>query len=633
MRWTRRTTVLLAVLALLGGLAACSRQPSPDSAVAKFLDGWRSGQFPADLTIISADGGPLAGADVSGKIKALAGDLAAIKPTLKAEKATVNKNDATAPVDVTWPIGGVSWSYQSTLRLRYVKDKWQPIWEPAVVAPQLNDGDKLQLKSAPAKRGDILDGSGQQIFTMQNVVDVGIDPGQLKGNLPAVVAAMDAAFKSVHVDVDLSDLPARVQAAKSGDFVEVVLLRDNVYQQIRPKIHELDGTVFHASTRPLGLTSTFARALLGTVSEVTKERMDKNPGKYQLGDLVGFGGLNEAYDDQLRGTPGITVSVPGKPNEADRILFQHAAVDGKPLKTTIDVKTQNAADAALAASAQPASLVAIRISDGAILAVANGPGPVNLDLALTAQVPPGSMFKAITATNLLDAGKITVNTPVPCTDSLNVNGRIFKNAEGEVPGTYPLHHDFAVSCNTAFASLAPQLGPTGLKDTAASLGIGVPWQLGIDAFTGKVSANGDQAEQAAAAFGQGTTLVSPVVMASCAAALARGQFKQPHLLTDPAPAKPAPDGPALKQSTIDAMHQMMREVVTDGTGKGVKGVPGAPISGKTGTAEHDNNDPTKTHSWFMGFRGDVAFAVFVQDGGMSTAAAVPDAGKFFTALG
>ena len=66
------------------------------------------------------------------------------------------------------------------------------------------------------------------------------------------------------------------------------------------------------------------------------------PGRYQLGDLVGFGGLQEAYDDQLRGTSGVTVSVPGKPNEADKILFQHPPVDGKPLKTTIDIRTQNA---------------------------------------------------------------------------------------------------------------------------------------------------------------------------------------------------------------------------------------------------------------------------------------------------
>jgi cell division protein FtsI/penicillin-binding protein 2 len=544
----------------------------------------------------------------------------------------VSKNDATVPIDVSWPIGGTPWSYQTSLRLSFEKDKWRPIWEPSVLAPQLADGDTLRLKSAPAKRGDILDGTGQPIFTTQTVVDVGVDPGAVK-DVNALVKSLDAAFKSVHVDVDLGDLPARVKAGKAGDFVEVVLLRDTIYQQIRAKIHDLDGTVFNSATRPLGLTSVFARALLGTVGEVTKERMDAKPGRYQVGDLVGFGGLQEAYDDQLRGTSGSTVTIPGKPNEADKIVFQHPAVDGKPLKTTIDIKTQNAADAALAGSAQPAALVAIRVSDGAILAVANGPGPVNLNLALTAQVPPGSMFKAVTATNLLEAGKITVNTPVNCPNTLTVNGRTFKNAEGDAPGTYPLHTDFAISCNTAFASLAPQLGPTGLKDTAAALGIGIPWDLGINAFTGKVSTGGDATEQAAAAFGQGTTLVSPVVMAGCAAALARGQWKQPHLLTDPAPAKPAADGPALKQGTVDALHQMMREVVTDGTGKGVKGVPGAPISGKTGTAEHDNNDPTKTHSWFMGFRGDLAFAVFVQDGGMSTAAAVPDAGKFFTALG
>jgi cell division protein FtsI/penicillin-binding protein 2 len=242
------------------------------------------------------------------------------------------------------------------------------------------------------------------------------------------------------------------------------------------------------------------------------------------------------------------------------------------------------------------------------------------------------MFKTVTATNLLEAGKVTVNTPVNCTQTLTVNGYTIHNAEAEQLGNVPLHVDFAKSCNTAFASLAPKLGPTGLKDTAATLGIGIPWDLGIDAYTGRVSAGGNATEQAAAAFGQGKTLVSPVVMAGAAAAVARGQWKQPSLVLDPAPANMAADRPALKQSTVDALHQMMREVVTGGTGVKVKNVPGAPIYGKTGTAEFDNN-PAHTHSWFMGFRSDVAFAVFVQNGGMSTEAAVPIAGKFFTILG
>jgi cell division protein FtsI/penicillin-binding protein 2 len=83
---------------------------------------------------------------------------------------------------------------------------------------------------------------------------------------------------------------------------------------------------------------------------------------------------------------------------------------------------------------------------------------------------------------------------------------------------------------------------------------------------------------------------------------------------------------------VAALKQMMREVVTDGTAKSISATPGEPIYGKTGTAEYDNKDPNKTHSWFMGFRGDVAFAVFVENGGLSSDAAVPIAGRFCTAL-
>jgi cell division protein FtsI/penicillin-binding protein 2 len=635
MRLTRRLAVLLAVPLLLAGLVACSHQPSPDPAVNAFLDGWRTGQFKADLSIVSADGAGLTGADVAGKIKTLGGDLADLKPTLKAGKAKVNKNDATAPIDVSWPVAaGTAWAYQTTLRLTFADGKWKPIWEPSVFAAQVTDGDKLKLKTTDAPRGEILDGAGQPIFSNQKVVDVGVVPKNVK-DINGLVKALGDAFKSVKVTVELADLPARVQAAKSDEFVEVVLLRDATYQQIRPRIHDLDGTSFHEGIRSLGRTQVFARALLGQVSEVNKERMDAQPGRFQLGDLVGYGGLQEKYDDRLRGSAGVIVSIAPKAGttDAEKILFHADAAAGKSLKTTIDTHTQEAADGALAGVAKPAAIVAIRVSDGSLLAVANGPGPANLNLAFGAQVAPGSTFKSVTATHVLETGQADANTPVECTAKVSVGGREFGNVEGEHLGTFPLHQNFAQSCNTAFARLYTKLGPTGLHDTAAKLGIGIPWGLGIDAFTGKVSVNESDVDRAAAAFGQGTTLVSPVAMAGCAAALARGQWKQPHLLTDPAPAKPAADQAPLKPGTVDAMHQMMREVVTSGTASSLASAPGAPVSGKTGTAEFDNANPARTHSWFIGFRGDVAFAVFVQEGGLSTAAAVPIAGNFFKLLG
>lgn len=631
-----RVMAWLAAATLIGGSAACSSTPSPKAAIDAFLTGWRTGTFPSSVTVLAADGSTMTGAGVADKIKQLSGDLADHPPTLTPGKPTIDGSTATVPIAVSWPVtGGVVWSYHSALRLTRSGDTWHPIFEPQAIAPSLHPGDSLAVHTTPAKRASILDGAGKPMVRARPVVHVGIEP-KLVTDRDALLSALDAAFRSVDLDVDLSGLPDAIDGAKPDAFVPVVTLRRPVYEQIRSKIHDLPGTVFRDDTQQLAPTRTFARALLGTVGDVTKERMDDNPGVYQIGDQVGFGGLQEAYDKRLRGTPGVSVVVTTAKSDdttkAGRPVFQVDPVPGQPIKTTIDVATQQAAEKALAGWSQNTALVAIRISDGALLAVANGPDAQGQDLALDAQVPPGSMFKTVTATHLLETGQVTADTIVPCPETLTVGGYTFHNAGNEHFGKVPLHVDFAKSCNTAFASLAPKLGDTGLADTAKQLGVGIPWDLGIDVFTGKVSTGSDPVEQAAAAFGQGKTLVSPVAMAAMAAAVARGQWKQPHLLLDPAPANPAADQPPLKKSTVDALHQMMREVVTDGTGVKVKDVPGDPIYGKTGTAEYDN-DPDHTHSWFMGFRGDIAFAVFVQNGGASTEAAVPIAGTFFTLLG
>src|SRR6185312_4014179 len=292
-----------------------------------------------------------------------------------------------------------------------------------------------------------------------------------------------------------------------------------------------------------------------------------HPDRYVVGDLVGHGGLQGRYDERLRGAPGLTVVVE-RPAEDGKLaptgaeLFRREPQPGQALKTTLDVATQNAADAALRAEPRRSALVAVRVSDGAVLAAANGPGPAGENLAFTAQVPPGSTFKMVSALGLLDRGAVTLDGPVECKKTFTVDGRSFKNSDNFELGSVPFRTDFAKSCNTAFASLAPKLGGDGLAAAGRSLGLEGQWDLGVDAFTGKVSTGGSPAEQAAASFGQGTTLVSPLAMAGATAAVARGAFIQPKLLVDPAPAKPAvTDGP-LKPQSIDPLRTMMREVVT-----------------------------------------------------------------------
>jgi cell division protein FtsI/penicillin-binding protein 2 len=646
----RRPAALAAALILLAtGLVACSREPGPKDALNAFSEGWSKGSFDG-VTLRDADGKPLAGPDAVKLLGDLSGDLVPTKAKLSPVGDPKESGDsATGQVKVEWTVAqGLVWTYETAVGLRKVDKKWQVVLAPKAVHPQLEAGRHFETQLLAADRGQILDGAGGAIVSARPVVTVGIEPQRVK-NQASLIATLNAAFASVNVAVDLGDLPGRLAAANPDAFVEVVTLRRDVYDQIRSRIRDLDGTVFREGTLQLAPTRAFARALLGTVGDVQKEQIDKNPGKYLVGEQIGQSGLQETYDDFLRGVPGVQIVIPQPRSdtgtgEADLIVFRAEPKTGQALKTTLDQKVQNAADAALAGQPLRSALVAIRVSDGAILAAANGPDGGELNLAFEASVPPGSTFKMVTALGLLDNGSVNQETPVNCPKTFTVDGRAFNNAGNFELGTVPFHTDFAKSCNTAFASLAPKLGGDGLRKAAASLGIGTQWSPGAATFTGSVPANASNVEAAAAAFGQGQTLVSPLCLGAAAAAVARGTWLKPKLFTEAPPAAPLPqvtpgpgaapapnDGTALKAESVNALRAMMREVVTAGTATALADVPGQPVQVKTGTAEFDNN-PANTHAWTIGWQGDVAFAVFVEKGGSSGDTAVPIVEKFLRGL-
>ncbi|MFC7480018.1 penicillin-binding transpeptidase domain-containing protein [Luedemannella flava] len=402
---------------------------------------------------------------------------------------------------------------------------------------KLEAGDKLGTRRLVANRAGILDAGGDAIVKPRPVVDVGVEPRKVK-DAADLTKQLDEALKSVDVDAGLSDLPDRIKAAKPDAWVDVVTLRREVYNRIRSKIRDLDGTVFRERNLLLAPTRSFARALLGQVGDVQKDDMDAHPGRYEIGDQVGQGGLQELYDEQLRGRNGLAVVINGRVdgdnNQVETPeLFRAAPVDGTPLKTTLVQKIQNAADNALAGQTKyRTSLVAIRVSDGAILAVANGPNGGTENYAFTAQVPPGSTFKVATALAALDAGVVTADTVVDCPKTLSVEGREFHNANNFFLGKVPFRQDFARSCNTAFINVGTKLQPEQLTAAAAALGIGVDWKLGAPVFTGSLGPNTTKVDLAAASFGQGDTLVSPVAMAGAAAAVAKGSWQAPKLFLE-----------------------------------------------------------------------------------------------------
>ncbi|MCO8275516.1 penicillin-binding transpeptidase domain-containing protein [Actinoplanes sp. TRM 88003] len=617
----RAPAILLTAMMLGAGVAACGSDGA-GGALDDFLDAWHDRKL-SEVDFVDSAGKPIEAAAVEAELTELAGGMPL--ETLRMTRAgdiRETGDDAVGAVKVGWTLAAAGpWSYESAVRLTARGEGgWKVIWEPAIVQKELVAGDKLTLRRVQADRAAILGAGGRPIVEARPVVVVTVDPARF-----TATEELAAALKTIGVQIDPGDV------ATAAGPVEVVTLRRADFSKVEKALRRLRGVTLTEQKRELAPSRMFARALLGTVDPVTADDLTANPGTLAAGDDAGHGGLQQRYDSRLRGAPALAVVIERDGRDEPAELHHTEPVGGRPVRTTIDLPTQQAADRATAAEPRPSSLVAVRISDSAVLAVSNGPDGGGDNVALTGQVPPGSTFKMVSALGLLQKRAVNPNTPVDCPKTKEAGGQVFKNAHDMALGEVPFHVDFAQSCNTAFVGLAPKLGAAGLQSAATAVGLGGQWDLGVKAFSGKVSAAGDPAELAQAAFGQGQTAVSPIAMAGATAAVARGRFVQPRLVLDPAPAQPAADGATLDKDAAAGLKRLMREVVTSGTGRALNNVKGGPVFGKTGSAEFDDAS-TETHAWFVGWQGDVAFAVLVQKGGAGAETAVPVVRRFLTGL-
>jgi len=642
---------VLAVFAVVAGIAipvalrlrSDADRDAASAAVQSFARAWRAG----DLASIRYSGG--SGADVA---KAVATATAGLTPAAKDVPAAVDVVDvgdvgapapdtARARLRVRWALDGDrAWTYETIVDARRSNGGWAVAWTPAVIHPSLRAGQALVVERTPAERGRILGARGEELAGPRAVVVVGIEPRRA-GDRSAAAAALAKA-----VDVDAADLTRRVKAAAPTAFVDAITLRSDAYAALAPRLASVPGLVTRKSQLSLGRTKTFARALLGSAGPATKEVVSGSGGRVRAGDVTGLAGLQHTYDAVLAGAPGLAVHVTG-PGAPAAPLYTAAASAGADVQLTLDVSVQDAAEAALARATKPAALVAVRASTGEILAVANGgPDAAGYDRALLGQYPPGSTFKVVSGYALLRQG-YTPTTPVACPATITVSGLSFKNAENEVLGKVPFRTDFAQSCNTAFVGSAGKVSAAQLAAAAKDLGYGSATGLGVQAFGGSVPTTGDAVEHAADMIGQGKVLASPLSIATASASVAAGTPVTPRLVlraaagsstsgsstsVSPSPTPAAAGGRALDAGAVDTLRDFMRAVVTDGTGTALKGVPGGPVHGKTGTAEFGTKKPPDTHAWFTGYQGDVAFAVVVEGGGFGAKAAAPIAADFLGRL-
>ncbi|MBD5785684.1 penicillin-binding protein [Cellulosimicrobium terreum] len=616
----------LAVVPVLAlPLAACTPdKPSADDAAAAFARALSSG----DVSAVAFGGADAA--DVQGHLDAVTEPLVDLDRTVEVQDVTVDEEGddagerATATLAYTWDVtDDAAWEYTTSVDLAFAEPgegedgpgAWEVDWEPGVLVPDLQDGDRLAVDRVRAERAEILGADDVPIVADRPVYRIGLDKTRVGAD------AWDSAARALAdvVGIDADAFADQVAGAGEKAFVEAITVRTQDTAGIDvDDARAIEGVSVLDDEMPLAPTREFARPILGRVGDATAEIVEESEGAVVAGDTVGLSGLQRQYDQQLRGAPGVSISVVpdgSAEDEEPTEVFAVDPVDGVPLSTTLRPDMQVAAEQVLADVGSPSAIVAIRPSTGEVLAAASGAAGEGLSTATAGQYAPGSTFKVATTLAMLRAG-LTPDTTVECPETITVDGRSFQNVPGyptDALGDVPLRTAFANSCNTAMIGQRDTVTQQDLHDAAASLGLGVESELGAPAYWGDVPTDSEGTAHAASMIGQGQVLASPLTMATLAASVSAGHRVAPVMVHPDAQqvADETPDAGDLTEDEAATLRSLMASVVTDGSGALLQDLPGE-LGAKTGTAQY--GDGEQAHAWMIATQDDLAVAVFVETG-------------------
>ena len=479
-------------------------------------------------------------------------------------------------------------------------------------------------------RAPILGAGGAPLTTERQLVTVGVVGSRIKNE--HVVAADLLAAGATKSEIDQALAQAKAHPTYFDPVFQVTKAR---FEQLKDQpgpgnVYAVPGTQFELAGDRSALTAQLGAHVVGSVGPITAEELHHLGPPYDASSVVGQTGLEQAYERRLAGAPTTRVVVLDRAGATTATLKSFPGHSGKPVATSIDPTVQRAAEAALASEHHNAALVAIRPSTGQVLAVVSDPTSYGYDQALQGEYPPGSTFKVLTSTALIGAG-LSPESPATCAPTLTVDGEVFHNAEGEAP-VQTLGQAFTESCNTAFISLATQhLKPADFAAVARTYGLDATPQPGLPAFAAEIPKPDGETSLAATAIGQAGVVFSPLGMASVAAAVASGSVRAPRLVVGAPDDHVAPR--PLPSNVASDLRQMMGDVVASGTAAGT-GLPST-THAKTGTAQYYTGGKLRTDAWLMGYDGDLAFAVVVQDSGGINGGPLdgPIVAKFLDALG
>ncbi len=393
---------------------------------------------------------------------------------------------------------------------------------------------------------------------------------------------------------------------------------------------------------PLGESSAH---LLGYVGKMNRAQLEQNKEYgYSPQSLVGTTGVEEYYDQYLKGVEGGKQIEVNSRGQQVRLLGLKEPAAGNDLALTVDADLQLAMFNML--GGRRGAIVVVDIDNGEVLGLTSSPSfdPETrttesseapfLNRVIKGRFPPGSVFKIPVAIAGLETHKINPNTTFTCPGYLELGGIRFGCTHTH--GSQNLIQAVAHSCNVYFYNLGKILGPDTMNHFAVLLGLGhktgidlpyeepgyIPSRMGKFLKTKLKWYGGDTLNFS---IGQGDVLATPIQLAQMMAAIANdGRIVEPHLIKSIGVNEVAGFTPprmiAIAKTDLNIIQNALRATVTDpeGTGHSLDNL-GFYIAGKTGTAQSSHEK--EHHAWFAGFaktdQRKIAFCVFLEHGGSS----------------
>jgi penicillin-binding protein A len=366
----------------------------------------------------------------------------------------------------------------------------------------------------------------------------------------------------------------------------------------------------------------------------------------------GRSGLEKSFNDELLGQ-GTNLNLRTLGNK-----LLGTSKKGNSLKLTVNNQLQRVATESL--GGRKGAVVALDPKTGAVLAMVThptfdpnvtvpmdgrdtapawealnaDPGQPLFNRPTSGLYPPGSSFKVVVAAAALDVGVVTPETVFECTGKLVVQGYPIYDFARKSHGDLTFAEALVVSCNITFAQVGLRLGAETLVQYAEEFGFNKPIPFDLPTAASKIQSADtmDQVALAAASFGQGQDLATPLQMAQVAAAIANGGVLMRPLLVDEIrdynnkiieQIGPSRLAEVVSPQTAATLTDIMVDVVDKGTGTAAQ-IDGVKVAGKTGTAEVEGQDP---HAWFICFAPAddpvIAIAVVVENGGEGGRTAAP----------